>query len=78
MNNYTQQINETTYIKHFIFKVNNAKLENADLLNKQINKVIERIKKNYNKSNSNISVKRGTVDDDFIYNRFRVRITLEN
>ena len=79
MKHYTEEIkndqSETDVIKHFYFKVNNSKLNNKNKFRSQINKVIERIKSKHNVLNSKIVIKTGTIDDDFIYNRFHLKIS---
>jgi hypothetical protein len=63
-------------VKHFYFKVNNTKLENESKFESQVNKVIERIKNKHKVKNDEIVIKTGTVEDDFIYGRFRLRISV--
>tara|TARA_R110002051_G_C8769409_1_gene503313 strand:+ start:1937 stop:2197 length:261 start_codon:yes stop_codon:yes gene_type:complete len=63
-------------VKHFYFKVNNAKLENESKFEHQVNKVITRIKSKHNVVDNEINLQFGTVDDDFIYDRFRLRISV--
>tara|TARA_R110000744_G_scaffold331385_2_gene436849 strand:+ start:290 stop:541 length:252 start_codon:yes stop_codon:yes gene_type:complete len=63
-------------VKHFYFKVNNTKLEDESNFERQVNKVIERIKYKYKIINNDISLKTGTIKDDFIYDRFRLRISV--
>ena len=63
-------------VKHFYFKVNNTKLNNESKFERQVNKVIERIKNKHKTLNDKIVIKTGTLEDDFIYDRFRLRISI--
>lgn len=63
-------------VKHFYFKVNNNKLKHEKIFERQVNKVIERIKSKHDVLNEDITIKRGKVEDDFIYNRFRLKISV--
>jgi|GEM_PF-1888753 len=63
-------------VRHFYFKVNNSKLNNEKIFERQLNKVIERIKNNYKLLNNQITLQSGTIEDDFIYDRFRLRISV--
>ena len=68
--------NNIHFVKHFYFKVNNDKLKDKSKYKRQLNKVIERIKNKHNVLSNDITIKTGTVEDDFIYNRFRLRISV--
>ena len=63
-------------VKHFYFKVNNSKLKDESKFERQVNKVIERIKSKHNVLDNKITMQIGTVDDDFIYDRCRLRISV--
>ena len=63
-------------VRHFYFKVNNTKLEDESKFERQVNKVIERIKCKYKLINNDISLQTRTIEDDFIYDRFRLRISV--
>ena len=63
-------------VRHFYFKVNNSKLNNEKIFERQVNKVIRRIKDNYKLLNNEITLQNGTIEDDFIYDRFRLRISV--
>lgn len=80
MENYIQEVQndqcDTYFIRHFYFKVNDSKLKNEKKLERQINKVIHRIKSKYKLANNNITLQTGTVNDDFIYDRFRLKISV--
>lgn len=62
-------------VMRFYFKVNNSKLDNPDILEKQINKICERLIMRHSITSKKIEFYFGTVDDDFIYDRFRLRIS---
>lgn len=63
-------------VKHFYFKVNNSKLNDKSKFEYQVNKVVERIKNKHSVLDDKIVVQMGYVDDDFIYDRFRLRISV--
>lgn len=63
-------------VKHFYFKVNKSKLKDESKFEHQVNKVIKRIKSKHNVLRDEIIIKTGTIDDDFIYDRFRLRISV--
>lgn len=80
MKYYIQEIqkekSDIHVIKHFCFKVKNTKLENKSKFKRQVNKVIERIKSKHKTLNDEIIIKTGTVNDDVVYNIFRLRISV--
>ena len=80
MKHYIQEVQKEQcdihVVRHFYFKVNNTKLEDKSKIERQVNKVIERIKSKYKLLNNEIVIKTGTVEDDFIYDRFRLRISV--
>jgi hypothetical protein len=63
-------------VKHFYFKVNDSKLKDESKFERKVNKVIERIKSKHNVLDNKITMQIGTVDDDLIYDRFRLRISV--
>ena len=80
MKHYIQEIQKEQcdihVVKHFYFKVNNSKIKYEKIFDRQVNKVIERIKSKHNILNEDITIKTGILEDDFIYNRFRLRISV--
>lgn len=80
MNYYIQEIHkeqcDIQIVKHFYFKVKDTKLDNRSNLARQVNKVIERIKSKHNVIGNKITTQTGTIDDDFIYDRFTLKISV--
>lgn len=80
MKHYTQEIKnkqfDTHIVRHFYFKVNKSKAKDHDTFGRQVNKVIERIGNNYNLINYEIKMDIGYIEDDFICNVFRLRISV--
>jgi len=58
----------------FYFKVNNSKLNNPEIMERQITKICNRFKDKYNLKLENICFNIGAINDDFIHNNFRLRI----
>lgn len=61
----------------FVFKINNTKLEDATKIRKRLNKIIQWLISRYCIEFKNVELFIGTIDDDFIYNRSRLRITFK-
>ena len=62
-------------VMRFYFKVNNSKLNNQEKLQHQIELVVKRLIKTHNIKSESFELMFGTVDDDFVYNRCRLRIS---
>ena len=62
-------------VMRFYFKVNNSKLNNQKKLQYQIELAVKRLIKTRNIKSESFELMFGTVDDDFVYNRFRLRIS---
>ena len=60
---------------HLYFKVNDYKLSKPALLKRQANLVINYMAKKYNITNKQVSLKHGSIKDDFINGIFRLRIS---
>ncbi len=62
-------------VMRFYFKVNNSKLQDESRLKKQIEKVIKRLVERNNIHSESVELSFGTVDDDFVFDRCRLRIS---
>ena len=58
----------------FFFKVKNSKLDNKEKLQYQIELVVKRLMKTHGIKSERFELMFGTVDDDFVHDRFRLRI----
>jgi hypothetical protein len=58
----------------FVYKVNNSKINKKDTLECQVKKVIERIKNKYELLGNSITLRIGVGHDDFINDKFTLRI----
>lgn len=79
MNNYIQKKGKfpddvNTY-RIFYFKVNFSKTDNPNVFEKQLDKVILRIRNKYNLKHNKYSFTNGFVYDDFAKNKFTLKIT---
>ena len=64
-----------TDVRHFYFKVNNSKLQDESRLKDQIEKVIKRLVEINKIHSKSVELSFGTVDDDFVFDRCRLRIS---
>lgn len=71
-------IKEHYELVNFYFKVKASKLDNVKLLEQQLEKVYSKIEKKYNVLKETFDIQIGTVDDDFVNNIFRLKISLVN
>lgn len=62
-------------VMRFYFKVNNSKLQDKSRLENQIKKVIKRLVEKNKIDSKSIELSFGTVDDDFVFDRCRLRIS---
>lgn len=62
-------------VMRFYFKVNNSKLNNPEIMERQINKICKRLIEKYKIESQIATFKFGTIDDDFIYDRCRLEIS---
>lgn len=62
-------------IMRFYFKVKNSKLNNLEKLQRQIELVVKRLIKSNKIQSESFELMFGTVDDDFVYDRFRLLIS---
>jgi len=62
-------------VMRFYFKVNNSKLQDERRLKNQIEKVIRRLVERNKIDSKSVELFFGTVDDDFVFDRFRLRIS---
>lgn len=62
-------------VMRFYFKVKNSKLNNQEKLQQQIELCVNRLIKTHNIKSEEFELMFGTVDDDFVYNRCRLRIS---
>lgn len=69
-----QKLN-THIVMRFYFKVNNLKLSNPEKLQHQIQLVINQLVKKHDIKSESVELKFGTIDDDFVFNRCRLRIS---
>ena len=80
MKNYIQEVKneqcDIHVVRHFYFKVNESKTKDQSTFERQVNKVIERIGNNYKLINNEIKMDTGYIEDDFICNVFRLRISV--
>lgn len=60
---------------YFLLKVKDSKLKDEKKLSLQISKVANYLAQKHNYDFNSICYKKGTIDNDFIYNRFTIRIT---
>lgn len=60
---------------NFYFKANIHKLDTPERLNSQISNVAKRLADTHKLELKTQSIKIGTVNDDYLLNRFRVRIS---
>lgn len=62
-------------IVHIYFKVKNSKLSNQEKLKYQIELAVKRLMKIHNIKSGRVELLFGTIDDDFIQDRCRLRIS---
>lgn len=62
-------------VMRFYFKVNNSKMSNPEKLQHQIQLAVNKFVKKYDIKSESIELMFGTVDDDFVLNRCRLRIS---
>jgi hypothetical protein len=62
---------------NFHFKVNNSKPDKEEIFYRQIHKIIKRIKSKYNLEYYDITFLKAEVEDDFIKDRFTLRISFK-
>lgn len=64
-----------TDVMRFYFKVNNSKLQDEIRLKNQIEKVVKRLVERNNIRSKSVELFFGTVNDDFAFDRCRLRIS---
>jgi hypothetical protein len=62
-------------VMRFYFMVNNSKLDNPEIMERQINKICNRLIKRHNIKSKNIGFYINTINDDFFYDRCRLEIS---
>ena len=62
-------------VMRFYFKVKNSKLNNQEKLQRQIELVVKRLIKSNKLQSESFELMFGTIDDDFVYDRCRLRIS---
>lgn len=75
LNNAKTQALNIPVVMRFYFKVNNSKLSNQEKLQHQIELVVKRLIKKHDIKSESFELMFGTIDDDFIFNRCRLRIS---
>ena len=68
---------DTLNKKRFYFKINENKLNNVDILERQLNIVVNRLVKTHDINHSKVTIQIGYNGNDFVNNKKTLRLTFD-
>ena len=74
---FNKKIASTLNKKRFYFKINENKLNNVDILERQLNIVVNRLVKTHDINHSKVTIQIGYNGNDFVNNKKTLRLTFD-